>query len=152
VGNVKKIIPSFKDNEIYISDSSDTELVRKFISDVFSGSALLLPLQAEEYVTFKIKKNNKEISWDETRPRLAGNWQNLLKGVHGVSIGISPKTGSIMEWNKEGKGYLFYVEKVSPEENLTVSGVGCIEEGMFSTLNLKKEEWIELRPVFISIT
>lgn len=148
---IEKITPSFEDGHTYLSDSIETVLVRKSIDDLFAGSELLLPLQSEEYVAFRIKQGNKSIEWNDSRPRLAGNWQNILKGVHGVSIGITPKTGSVMEWNGEDKGYLFYVEKVSPEEGLVVSGVGYGEEGQFSTISFKKEEWIELRPVFISI-
>jgi len=146
-------VPQFKLGVFYTANSEETISVRRELEDEFFGGLAELPLTAEEYVTYRLKRSGVKIPWGNERPRLSGTWQNLLKGRRGAHLGITPKTGSLMEIIEEATlGHLAYIEAVYPDQSIMISEFGYPELGQYSERTLPKAEWIEWRPVFIEIT
>lgn len=149
----EQLTPQFIEGEQYTYDHPETEKLRTALHDQFHAEAFDLPLTDIEYVTYKLESNNQRIAWPVERPRAAGTWQRLLKGVPGVHQGISPKTGAVIEYiNSDNTGHVAYIEAVYPDASIFISEVGYPEEGRFHERTLTKDEWIELRPVFIEIS
>ena len=146
------IYPQFRLGQYYDSKNIETIKLRSFISDEFNGGLIEVPLQDVEYVTYKLRRKAKLLPWSETRPRVSGNWKQLLRGAPGVHIGILPKVDSVMEMvGDDALGQISYVDAVFPDDSIIVSEVGFPEEGMYSERTLPKEEWREFRPVFIAV-
>ena len=147
-----EVWPYFIVDKTYKADDESVKKLRLLITDTFSAGELGLPLQAGEWVVYRLREQNRLIPWPVTHGRLPGDWQSLLKGVPGIHIGIIPKADSIMEWRgDDGIGRVAYVEKVEVDLTLTVSIAGyevpgCYEEKVFTEV-----EWRELRPVFIEV-
>jgi hypothetical protein len=151
--NIEKIFPNFQISEIYSANHPDTKKVRKYFKDEFFAEVLFLPLQSVEFAYYRLLLDNRRIEWSEERPRLAGNWANILKGKMGVQIGIVPKTGSIMEYLKpDGSGFVGYVKSVLIDESIIVVGVGRVIDGEYSEEAISREKCLSLSPVFISVT
>lgn len=145
--------PQFNFKQEYFATDSDTLKVRALIQDEFGAGGLGLPLQAGEYIAVRMLSDHRTIAWTEARPRLPGDWQNILRGVRGVHSTVTPKTDSIMEWRTEsGEGRLAYVEAVAPDNTISLSLVGLHDAGQYLTQTLTEDEWRELRPVFIDVT
>lgn len=148
----KNVVPDFVPSKIYLANDVETKKLRSTINDEFFTADLYLPLLGVEYVAYKLFSLNRTINWSEERPRLAGNWQNILKGRLGIHIGIQPKTGSVMEYvDSEGEGRLGYVEAVKPDDSILLSSVGRLTEGQFLHEEISKDVWLDLRPVWIQI-
>ena len=151
--NRTDIYPTFVSNNIYLAADSETKKLRQVIRDEFFTAELYLPLQAVEFVAYKLKEQNISIPWSKERPRLAGLWRDLLKGHLGVKIGISPKTGSILEGKLEnGLGFVGYVAAVYPGDDISLLSVGKEVEGKYKEEKLSKEEWQALQAVFIQVS
>jgi hypothetical protein len=149
----KDVWPTFVSGVMYDSTHDVTVKTRLLIADMFGAGSLALPMQAGEYITVRMKSEHRIIPWTRKRPRTAGNWAQLLRGVPGVHIGVSPKTDSIIEWKEEGggEGRLGYVEAVAPDNAITIGLVGEGEAGYFTVKTMSEEIWRELRPVFIEV-
>ncbi len=147
----KDVFPQLIDGVFYDAQNPQTEQIRLYIGDMFMGGSIASVLIDVEYVTYMLKKKGKEIAWNHERPRVAGTWQRKLRGTKGVHIGITPKTDSVMEYVVDDVGHLAYVEAVFPDETIKLTSVGIYEEGTFGETLIQKEEWRELRPVFIEI-
>ena len=148
-----EVWPHYKNGEQYDCDSAPTIATRRLLADTFLASKLSLPLQAGEYMLIRLLRDHHAIAWPPVRPRLAGTWHEILRGVPGVRSGVHPLTDTIMEWQAEdGTGRLAYVEAVLPDATLRISGVGLSVAGEYSELTFKPELWREWRPVFITIT
>ena len=146
------VYPDFTIGEENNSEDPNTLRVRAFLDDLFGGGAASLPLQAGEYVMYRIMRKGLTVTWPSTRPRVPGLWHTILKGVAGIHIGITPKTGSVMEYMyTEEIGHLAYVEAVFPDETINISEVNYPENGIYNERVLTREEWRELKPVFIQI-
>lgn len=146
------IFPNFNTGEIYSANHPETKKLRTLRGDEFVTRELYLPLQDVEFASFAISLKNLQIPFDERRPRMSGNWQNLLKGKPGVMISIAPKTNSIIEYTKEdGSGFVGVVSAVEVDETIKVSGVGRLIEGEYREEVFTRMEWQEWRPVFIQI-
>jgi hypothetical protein len=151
--DMEKIFPNFQLGEIYSANHPDTKKVRKYFKDDFFAEVLFLPLQSVEFAYYRLLLDNRKIEWGDERPRLAGNWANILKGKMGIQIGVFPKTGSIIEYLKpDGSGFVGYVKSVLIDESILVIGVGRIIEGEYSEETISKVDWLSLSPVFISVT
>ncbi len=134
-------------------DDPNTIRLRAMIRDEFGGARVEFPLQAGEYVTYRLLRKGLTISWPEVRPRVPGLWHTILKGVTGIHMGVSPKTGSIMEYMiTEDMGHLAYVEAVFPDETVTLSEVNYPDRGIYNERVLTREEWRELKPIFIQVS
>jgi hypothetical protein len=144
--------PQFIANAVYNDEHPATVKLRTRIDDAFFATPLALPLQDVEYVTYKLFQKGRIILWPHERPRVAGTWQRLLKGVRGIHMGIAPKTGAVMEYiNEDNTGHVAYVESVYPDSSMTITEIGYPTEGVYSERTLSKDEWKELRPVFIEV-
>lgn len=145
------VFPSFTLGAVYAHESPDTIKLRLCIQDQFQGSVSSSILSDAEYVTYKLSRKGKQILWGDARPRIAGTWQQRLKGQSGIHIGIKPKTESVMEYIADSIGHLAFVEAVFPDDTVEVSAIGLQNDGEFTKKAMSKEEWIELRPVFIQV-
>lgn len=145
------VFPQFLVGATYESDHQSTKKLRAYIGDSFSGAASHAPLSSVEYVTYRLARLRKEIPWGSVRPRIAGNWQRLLKGERGVHIGIVPKTGAVMEYHLEDVGHLAYVDAVAPDGTVRVSMIADDDASRYLEVELSEESWKELRPVFIQL-
>lgn len=148
----KDVFPFFTQDAVYDADNEETKKLRLCISDMFGGAVGALPLTDAEYVTYKLGKKGRAFPWTLERPRVAGTWQKKLRGRPLVHIGIVPKTDSVMEYIIEDEGHLCYVEAVFPDESMKISAIGMYAEGTYVEIMIQKDEWKELRPVFIEIT
>jgi len=148
-----ELFPTFNTGEIYSANHPETKKLRRLRGDEFAGRELYLPLQNVEYVTYELARHGQRLSFGDARPRLAGNWQNLLKGKAGVVMSIDPHTGSLIEYLREdGVGFVGYVEAVLVDETIVVSGIGRLIAGEFRRETITKAAWMEWRPVFIQVT
>lgn len=146
-----EVFPVLIHGTAYNASDSETKKLRLCIDDAFSCLDPDLPLTAVEYVTYRLARGRRTIEWPDTRPRLPGLWQNILRGRSGIHIGVTPKTGSVMEYSQEEVGYLLYVEAVFPDDSIQVSAVDHEGLGVYSESVMSKEIWRELRPVFIEV-
>ena len=148
---VGRVFPEFTSGREYLADDPETAQLRMYISDEFAAAPLAVPLQPGELVTYRLGRAGRSLPWGSDRPRLPGQWQQLLRGKRGISIGIMPRTGAVMEYrDEEGTGFLAYVESVTPEESLTLVAASADETGVFTRDLVPKEVWREWRPVFIT--
>jgi len=147
-----RLKPQFVAGEVYDAEHPTTVKLRTFIDDAFHAAQLDVPLQDVEYVTYVLAEKHKKIPWGNERPRIAGTWQRLLRGIRGVHIGVHPRSGSIMEYMlPNGTGHVAYVDSVYPDGGITISEIGPSVEGVYAERTLDQAEWKELRPVFIEI-
>lgn len=146
------VYPKFIIGEVNDHDDPNTIRVRAIIGDMFGGARGEMPLQAGEYVTYRLHRKGLDISWPAIRPRVPGLWHSLLKGVTGIHIGITPKTGAIMEYMlTDDIGHLAYVEAVFPDETINISEANFPDSGIYNERVLTRDEWRELKPVFIQV-
>ncbi len=146
------VYPEFILGEENDVDDPNTIRVRAFSGDVFGGGKVAFPLQAGEYVLYRLRRKGQSIMWPEIRPRVPGMWHTILKGVDGIRMSMVPKAGSVMEYVfKDEVGHLAYVEAVFPDETVHVSEVNYPDRGIYNERMITKEEWRELHPVFIEV-
>lgn len=149
---LETIWPTLVSGTTYLADSNETVIYRQHLADEFLGGALGLPLMPEEYVTVRLLRDRLAIPWPPTRPRLAGQWHTLLRGVTGVRSMITPQPDTIIEWYLEDEiGRLGYVEAVLPDETLKISAVGVMVPGEYTESIVPATVWREWRPVFINV-
>lgn len=153
VSSQAQVRPYFVIKEYCGATAETTKRLRRMIGDEFYGGRAELPLQAEEYVYYKLFIRGVFIPNVTERPRQAGRWQKLFAGQRGVHISVRPKTGSVVEYVTEAdEGRLAYVEAVFPDESVSLSEVGEPETGFYSERTLGKEVWQALSPVFIQFS
>jgi hypothetical protein len=146
------VYPEFVIGEKNELDDPNTIRARAMIKDIFGGSRVEFPLQAGEYVVYRLLRKGIRVVWPETRPRVPGLWHTLLKGMVGVHISITPKTGTVMEYTlPEEIGHVAYVEAVFPDETITISETNFPDSGIYNERVLTRDEWKEFKPVFIQI-
>lgn len=147
------VYPEFTIGQENSVDHTNTVHVRAILGDTFGLGRSEFSLQAGEYVLYRLWKKNIRLAWPATRPRVPGLWHKILRGVPGVHVGVVPKVGSIMEymWNND-IGHLAYVEAVFPDDTISISEANYPDSGIYNERELTKEEWKELRPVFINVS
>lgn len=145
--------PDFVVGEPNDTDSINTLRTRACIGNEFHADKAELPLTAGEYVLYRLyKKGVRTVPWPDARPRIPGIWHELLRGREQVYITIEPQGGSIMEYVREGgEGHLAFVEAVFPDDTISLSEVDYPDQGIYNERVLSREEWRELRPVFIGV-
>lgn len=147
-----EIFPVFHTGEIYSSQHPDTKKLRNLFHDEFLAGELCSTLQSMEFALYRQREVGRKIDWPLIRPRLAGNWQNILKGKLGIQIGVRPKTGAIIEYTKpDGTGFVGYTKAVHIDETIVIEGVGRLIEGEYREETVPKDEWHEWRPVWIQV-
>ena len=151
IDRAKEVYPEFIFHEENLASHTNTIRIRTILHDIFSAGNSELPLQDGEYILYRLWRRGVSIRWTDARPRIPGLWHKILKGVECVHIGITPKVGSIMEYMlHDDIGHLAYVDAVFPDDTIGVSEVNYPDSGMYNERTLTKEEWKELKPVFIS--
>lgn len=144
------LLPKFMVGTLYEADHPSTIALRTVIADEFFAETLALPLQDVEYALYRLQLKNRFIVWPRERPRIAGTWQRHLRGVRGIHLGVQPKTESVLEYLLEdGTGHIAFVESVYPDGALTISEIK--HDSVYQERTLSKDEWKELRPVFIEV-
>jgi len=151
--NYYEVWPNYSSGSVYEATSPATLATRRLLGDEFLAGQLAWPLQGGEYILVRLRRDHHTIVWPNIRPRTAGLWHQILRGVAGCKSGVLPLTDTIMEWyGDDGEGHLAYVEAVLPDHTLRVSGVGLAVAGEYSELTFSPTTWREWRPVFISVT
>ena len=146
-----RVYPEFRIGQENSVDHPNTAHVRAILGDTFSIGRSEFPLQAGEYALYRLWKKGIRIEWPTIRPRVPGLWHKILKGTPKIHVGVTPKAGSIMEYMLNNDvGHLAYVEAVFPDNTIAISEVNFPDSGIYNERELTKEEWKELRPVFIS--
>jgi hypothetical protein len=146
------VYPVFTPGLCYLALDTETKKLRRLIKDEFFTTRVHSPLLGVEYVTYRLQERGRTIDWSSSvRPRLAGTWHQLLKGVRGVTIKVSPKTGSIMEYGTGETATLAYVESVAPDETISISSIGQYKPGQYTEVMLSKTAWQELQPLWLQI-
>ncbi len=147
------VYPEFVIGEENEVDDPNTLRLRACIKDEFNGIESEVALQAGEYILYKLMRKGKTIVWPHIRPRTPGRWHVILRGLPGIRISITPRSGTIMECIFPNDiGHLTYVEAVFPDGRITISEVNYPDRGIYSERTLTKEEWQALNPVFIEIS
>jgi len=146
------VYPDFTIGEPNRADDPNTLRVRACIDDEFGAGRAELPLQSSEYVLYRLYKKGITVIWPDVRPRTEGMWHEILKGKEGIQIGIRACSGCIMEYvYEDGIGHLAYVEAVFPDETISISEANYPSDGVYNERVVTKEEWRELKPVFMDI-
>jgi hypothetical protein len=147
------VYPELTTGVVYSAIHSETEAIRRLLEDAFAAAELALPLQPEEFVTYRLRLSQQRISWGSERPRIAGTWHTLLRGRPSIHVGVTPRTHAVMEWlSSEGEGQLAYVESVTPDETLLISYVVGGSAGLYQQEVVSPGRWREWRPVWITVT
>ena len=150
--SVAEVFPQFLVGSFYDAHNEETKKLRLCIDDAFGCATAEVILTGAEYVVYMLQKHKRYIAWSLERPRIPGTWQRKLRGNEGIHIGIHPKTQSVMEYSIDDIGYVAFVEAVFPDDSIKITGVGLSAEGYYSEEVMSKEQWRELRPVFIEVT
>ena len=146
----KDVLPTFVTNESYDANHPETHKLRTWIKDEFAAAMLGLPALNSEYVWFRMLQNRTVFTWPPLRPRTPGRWSELLRPEPSVHVSAVPLTGSIMEYTDQAKvAQLWYVEAVTPEEAVSISGFAGDDTGTYHLQTLSKDEWTQLKPRYI---
>lgn len=148
-----RVYPEFRVGEEHSVDHPHTAQVRAIIGDEFGVGQSEFPLQAGEYVLYKLWRKGIRITWPPVRPRVPGLWHTILKGAPRVHMGVFPKTGAVMEYMlNDDVGHVAYVEVVFPDDTMSISEAHFPDSGIYNERTLTKEEWKTLKPIFIQFS
>ena len=152
VDDPNTVFPQFASGQFYSSADGATRQLRLFLKDQFLADQHKLPVQAAEYVLYRLARQGLSLPVPTGREYLSQSWQTLLRGSAGVHIGIEPKTNAVLEVARQrAASMLAYVEAVHPDESLTLCSFGREKAGVYQVDTVAKAEWKEWRPVFISL-
>ncbi len=149
------VYPSFHIEEENLADDPATLRLRAIIQDEFGAGEMGLPLQAEEYVLYRLYRKELRIEWPQIRPRTPGTWHEILHTTPGVTVANEPKAGSVMEFlvfdemGKESWGHMAYVDAVFPDDSIQISEANWPDDGRYNERVLVREEWQGLNPSFL---
>jgi len=147
-----RVYPEFLVGQENLVDHVNTSHVRAIIGDTFGIGRSDFPLQAGEYIVYRLWRKGIHIPWTDVRPRVPGLWHTILRGSPKVHSSITPTVGSIMEYVFDQEiGHVGYVEAVFPDQTITISEVNYPDSGIYNERELSQEEWKALKPVFINI-
>jgi hypothetical protein len=134
--------PALKDGMVYEALAPETVLIRKLLKDEFFASELYLPLQPQEFISYALLTRKQLLPKTTIRPRLPGLWHEIYKGKPGVTIGLQPKTGSIMEaFPSDHESFIGLVTAVHVDESVVVETVGKAVEGCYQVESFSKSDW-----------
>ncbi len=152
VDRAVRVHPEFVVGQENSVDDPNTARVRAIIGDAFGIGRSEFSLQAGEYVLYKLWRKGIRIAWPDVRPRTPGIWHKILRGTSNVHIGVTPKIGSVMEYMDENDiGHLAFIEAIFPDETIAVSEANYPDAGIYNERELTKDEWRELKSVFINV-
>ena len=152
------VYPAFRVGEPNEAEDPTTIRVRAIINDEFGAGDLDLPLQAEEYVLYRLYKRGAKIAWPAIRPRTPGTWHKILENTKKISLSARPSAGAIMECMLESEvdedglaGHIAYVEAVYPDDTIQISEANWPDKGIYNERVLPLEEWQALTPTFLVV-
>ncbi|MCA9354537.1 MAG: hypothetical protein KC877_03395 [Candidatus Kaiserbacteria bacterium] len=150
----RQVFPQLVQDHIYHATHEATVAIRRVLRDACGGGVMDLPLQSLEYALYELSRRGIVVPWPQLRPRIPGQWQQLLRGVPRVRIDVEPRTGAILEHAPEAveRGFLGYVEAVHPDDSIVLRSVGRDIDGEYIVETLMRDEWREWRPVFINFS
>ncbi len=152
VDRAARVYPEFVLGQGNSVDHPNTARVRTALGDTFGLSFSEFDLQAGEYVLYRLWKKGVTIAWPDIKPRVPGLWHKILRGVPGVHMGVLPKVGGIMEYMVTSEiGHVAYVEAVFPDDTIALSEANFPDSGIYNERELTKDEWKELKPIFITV-
>jgi len=144
------VYPDFEIGKEYGAREVSTVRLRSFIRDEFSASLSDLPLQAHEYVYYRLVRRGVSIVWPDIRPRTPGSWAKILGTLDSVRVSGEPVSGAVMECAFEGdRAHLAYVEQVFDDGSIKVSEADWLDRGIYNERVLVAAEWRALSPQFI---
>ncbi|MFW6209952.1 MAG: hypothetical protein ACOC4E_00490 [Patescibacteria group bacterium] len=147
------VLPHLSPGELYTAEQVETRKLRACIQDAALAGELQLPLQDLELAFYHLWRRGTRFTWPAERPRTAGRWHQILRGVRDVSMSIEPHTNAILEYQGNGTpGFLGIVTAVTPEQVITVASVGRTVAGLYQEETFSPLQWREWRPIFISCT
>lgn len=139
------VLPTFIPDEIYDANHPETMKLRTYITDEFGVESLGLPALNCEYVWYRMLQNNTEFYWPPLRPRTPGRWREILRPEPSVHVSKVPMTGAIAEYtDTAGVAQLYFIETVTPEESVTVTGFTGADAGQYTVQTLSKKDWSSL--------
>lgn len=144
----QEVFPEFAEGQKYPADSQTAIKLRQFIQDEFYGGGAGVVCSPAEYVWYRLLRESRTFPWLPLRPRTVGRWAHLLATSDAVLVSEVPITGAVMEYNKSGIGYLWYVDAVDKEESLVISGIDGANS-RFTRRSIKKIDWKKYSPRFI---
>jgi hypothetical protein len=151
--NKDSIWPSLKHGATYGAEVIETTLLRRLLRDEFFAAELYMPLQPQEFIMYALLTRKQSLPSTSIRPRLPGMWHEVYKGKPGVTIGLQPKTGSVIEaFLNEHESFIGLVVAVHVDESIVVESVGREAEGCYRVDSFSKSDWQVWRPVFIQFT
>jgi len=145
------VYPTLSIGEAYEAHDPHTERLRAVISDEFSYGDGDQPLQAEEYVTYKLLRQSMVIPWPTVRPRTPGTWRTLLKDVPSVTISTNPVARGVVEWKGDVRGHIAYVEAVFSDGTIQISEANYPDRGIYNERTMVEREWRAYDPVFFAV-
>lgn len=150
----RAVYPEFIQGAENPAESLNAVRVRACIGDVFGLAHSEFPLQAGEYVLYRLFRRGFSIPWPQAdAPRVPGSWHSILRGVAGVHIRVTPKVGTILEYTGEHDiGHLAYVEAVFPDETIVISEANYPHSGIYSERTLNAQAWRALKPLYIEVS
>jgi hypothetical protein len=145
-----RVWPELVSGATYEANHEFTIRIRQIIQDSFFAADLFLSLQPQEYVEYKLLRQHRRVPEVADRPRLVGKWHDIYKGSLGVSIGLEPRSGSVIEGlSLSAEPFLGFVTSVHTNESIVIESVGRYREGEFLKETLSKQVWLNTQPVFI---
>ena len=145
-----KIWPELVSGTIYEASHESTRRIRQITQDSFFAADLFLSLQPQEYVGYRLLQQGRYLPEVADRPRLVGKWHDIYRGKLGVTIGLEPRSGSIIEGlSLTSLPFLGFVTSVHTDQSIVVESVGRHNDGEFLKETLSKQAWFDSQPVFI---
>jgi hypothetical protein len=145
------VYPTLTIGESYEAHDPHTERLRAVIEDEFSYGDGDMPLQAEEYVMYKLLRQSMVIPWPTIRPRTPGTWRTLLADVPQVTIARDARARAVIEWQGDVRGHVAYVEAVFPDGTIQISEANYPDRGIYNERTMVESEWRAYNPVFLSV-
>ncbi len=150
------VYPAFHIGEENRADDPATIRLRALINDEFGAGELDLPLQAEEYVLYKLLRRGIRIAWPPIRPRIPGTWHMILTHATGVTKSERPVVGAVVEFTGiealEERGHVGYLEAIYPDGTIQISEANWPENGIYNERVLAEAEWKQLEPLFLVVS
>lgn len=143
------VYPKFTIGEENNAHDPNTERLRAMIEDEFSYGEGEFPLQAEEYVAYKLRRHGFVLAWSHVRPRTPGTWSTITEHMSDTEVSNEPRPRSVMEWKDGERGHVAFVEAVFPDKTVQLSEANWPEDGIYNERVVVKEEWQKLNPSFI---
>lgn len=149
---VRKTFVQLLPDVLYVSSHASTQTIREKLSQYDAHLVQKSDLTLREWLLYSIHSKRDSVPLLAMQMTPIGSWHTTLKGLLGVTVGITPYTGALMEWGSNPQtGNTAILLEVTPAETITVGELGATKAGLYTKRVLLKSEWLELRPVFTTI-